>query len=147
MRGTGQPVSTDSDLPLPDQARELLTGLRIGYMSTMRPDGHMSVVPVGVVREGDVLKISTLSNRQKVRNLESDPRITVCVPDPENARHYVEIRGVAELADDVDRAFIDSFAREYMGVDKYPYDPPGATRTTITVRAKRVSMPEVHGSG
>lgn len=107
----------------------------------------MSVVPVGVVREGDVLKISTLSDRQKVHNLEIDPRITVCIPDPENARRYVEIRGVAELADDVDRAYIDSFAREYMGVDKYPYDPPGATRTTITVRAERVSIPKVHGSG
>ena len=140
-------MSSDNGLPLPNRVRELLTGLRIGYISTMRPDGRMSVVPVGVVREGGVLKISTLSDRQKVRNLESDPRITVCIPDPENARRYVEIRGVAELADDDDRAYIDSFAREYMGVDKYPYDPPGATRTTITVRAERVSMPKVHGSG
>ncbi len=139
-------MSADNDVPLPDRARELLTGLRIGYVSTLRPDGHMSVVPVGIVREGDVLKISTLSDRQKVRNLEGDPRITVCIPDPENARRYVEIRGVAELADDIDRAYIDAFAREYMGVDKYPYDPPGATRTTITVRAERVSMPKVQGS-
>ena len=45
------------DLPIPDGAREFLTGLRIGYVSTMRPDGRMSVVPVGVVREGDILKI------------------------------------------------------------------------------------------
>jgi len=140
-------MSSDNGLPLPNRVRELLTGLRIGYISTMRPDGRMSVVPVGVVRDGDVLRISTLSDRQKVRNLESDPRITVCIPDPENPRRYVEIRGVAELADDDDRAYIDSFAREYMGVDKYPYDPPGATRTTITVRAERVSMPKVHGSG
>lgn len=138
-------MSGDDNLPIPDRARDLLTGLRIGYISTMRPDGRMSVVPVGVVREGDVLKISTLSDRQKVRNLERDPRITVCVPDPENARHYVEIRGVAELADDTDRVYIDSFARQYMGIAKYPYDPPGAARTTITVRAKRVSMPKVHG--
>ncbi|BBY37995.1 PPOX class F420-dependent enzyme [Mycobacterium mantenii] len=140
-------MGAENDLPIPERAREFLTGMRIGYISTMRPDGHMSVVPVGIVRDGDVLKISTLSDRQKVRNLERDRRITVCVPDPENPRTYVEIRGVAELADDSDRAYIDSFAREYMGVDKYPYDPPGAARTTITVRASRVSMPKVHGSG
>ncbi|UXA06194.1 PPOX class F420-dependent oxidoreductase [Mycobacterium sp. SMC-2] len=140
-------MSSDNEIPIPEPAQELLTGLRIGYISTMRPDGRMSVVPVGVVREGDVLKISTLSDRQKVRNLERDQRITVCVPDPDNPRRYVEIRGVAELADDANRAYIDSFARQYMGVDKYPYDPPGATRTTITVRAERVSMPKVHGSG
>lgn len=139
-------MNADRGLPIPERARELLSGLQIGYISTMRPDGRMSVVPVGIVREGDVLKISTLSDRQKVRNLEHDPRITVCVSDPANARHYVEIRGVAELADDIDRTYIDAFAREYMGVDKYPYDPPGAARTTITVRAERVSMPKVHGS-
>ena len=72
----------------------------------MRPDGHMSVVPVGVVRDGDVLKISTLSDRQKVRNLKRDPRITVCVADPANPQRYVEVRGIAELADDIDRADI-----------------------------------------
>jgi hypothetical protein len=112
----------------------------------MRPDGRMSVVPVGVVLQGDELKISSLSDRKKVRNLQQDSRITVCVPDPEDGRRYVEIRGLAELADDVDRAYINSFAREYMGVDEYPYDPPGAARTTITVRAEHVSTPKVHGS-
>ena len=140
-------MSADKRVAIPAGAREIFNGMmRVGYMSTMRPDGRMSVVPVGVVLDGDELKISTLSDRKKVRNLEHDSRITVCVPDPDNPRRYVEIRGVAELADDVGREYIDSFARKYMGVDKYQYDPPGAARTTITVRAERVSMPKVHGS-
>lgn len=139
-------MNTGEYISIPERARDLLTGMKIGYMSTVRPDGHLSTVPVGVVREGDVLKISTLSDRQKVRNLEADTRITVCVPDPEDPRRYVEIRGVADLVDDTDRSYIDSFARQYMGVDRYPYDPPGSSRTTITVRARRVSMPKVQGS-
>jgi PPOX class probable F420-dependent enzyme len=138
-------MSGSGPIAIPDRAREILTGLRIGYMATVRPDGRMSVVPVGVILDGDVLRISSLSDRRKVRNLRQDPRITVCVPDPDNLRRYVEIRGVAELADDTDRSYIDWFARNYMGVDKYPYDPPGAARTTITVRAEHVSTPKVHG--
>ncbi|HXY26954.1 MAG TPA: pyridoxamine 5'-phosphate oxidase family protein, partial [Acidimicrobiales bacterium] len=84
--------------------------------------------------------------RQKVRNLERDPRIAVCVPDPDDGRRYVEIRGTAELADDTDRSFVDWMARTYMGRDEYPYEPRDVPRTVITVRPERVSMPKVHGS-
>jgi hypothetical protein len=107
----------------------------------------LSVVPVAVVREGDVLKISTQTRTYKVRNLERDPRITVCVPDPERPTEYVEIRGVAELTDDLDRAFIDWIAREYMGVDEYPHEPRTVRRTIITVRPEYVSTPRIQGSG
>jgi PPOX class probable F420-dependent enzyme len=131
---------------LPERARALLTGMKIGYIATSRPDGRMSVVPVGVVREGDLLKISAPTSTYKVRNLHLDPRITICIPDPEHPTNYVEIRGVAELADDADRQFIDWIAREYMGVDEYPHEARTVQRTVITVRAEHVSMPRVHGS-
>jgi PPOX class probable F420-dependent enzyme len=115
-------------------------------MATARPDGQLSVVPVGIVREGDLLKISTPTRTKKVRNLQRDARITVCIPDPERGAAYVEIRGVAELTDDTDRAFIDWIAREYMGADEYPHEPRTVGRTIITVHAEHVSMPPVHGS-
>lgn len=134
------------NVAIPERALEILKGLRVGYMSSVRPDGHLSVVPVGVVVDGETLKISTQTRRQKVKNLERDPRITVCVPDPEDPRRYVEIRGTAELADDTDRAFIDWVARTYMGRDEYPYEPRDVARTIVTVRPERVSMPTVHGS-
>jgi PPOX class probable F420-dependent enzyme len=135
-----------SDVVLPERARALLTGIRVGYMATQRPDGRMSVVPVGVVRDGDVLKISTPSWTYKVRNLQRDPRITVCIPDPGRPTDYVEVRGVAELADDTDRAFIDWIAREFMHEDAYPHEPRTVRRTVITVHPEHISMPEVHGS-
>jgi PPOX class probable F420-dependent enzyme len=130
----------------PSRALAVLTGLRIGYVATVRPDGRLSVVPVGVVREGEVLKISAPTSTYKVRNLQRDPRITVCVPDPERPTEYVEVRGVAELADDTDRAFIDGIARQYMGVDEYPHEPRSQARTTITVHPEQVSVPQVQGS-
>jgi PPOX class probable F420-dependent enzyme len=128
------------------RALAVLTGLRIGYVATVRPDGRLSVVPVGVVRDGEVLKISAPTSTYKVRNLQRDPRITVCVPDPERPTEYVEIRGLAELADDTDRAFIDGIARQYMNVDEYPHEPRSHPRTVITVHPEQISVPRVQGS-
>jgi len=132
--------------PIPERARSILTGLRVGFVATTRPNGQLSIVPVGVVRDDDVLRISSPTDTFKVRNLRMDPRIAVCVADPQDARHYVEVRGVAELADDVDRAFIDWIAREYMGTKEYPYESRDVARTIITVLPTSVSMPRVHGS-
>ena len=41
--------------------------------------------------------------------------MTVCIPDPDNPTRYVEIRGIAEVAEDVGRSYVNYIAREYMG--------------------------------
>jgi PPOX class probable F420-dependent enzyme len=137
----------DNSVPIPEQVREFMDGsLRIGYMATTRPDGHLSVVPVGVMIHEDELRISSPSATKKIRNLRSNPRISVCVTDPKDPRHYVTIRGTAEITDDTDRAFVDWMARTHMGRDEYPYEPRRVRRVIITIRSDRFVMPKVHGS-
>jgi PPOX class probable F420-dependent enzyme len=131
---------------IPDRAHELLTGLRVGFIGTLRPDGRIAVVPVGIARDGDVLKISSRADTKKIRNLRLDPRITVTVQDPADGRRYVEIRGRAELVEDVDRAYINWIARTFMGAPEYPYEGPDVQRVIIVVHPEHVSMPRVHGS-
>jgi PPOX class probable F420-dependent enzyme len=132
---------------IPDSARSMLKGLPLGYLATVRPDGGMSVVPVGVVLDQDVLRISTPARTFKIRNLERDPRVTVCIPDPDDARQYVQIRGTAELVDDADRSFINWIAREFLGADDYPYEPPRVRRKIIVVHPEHVSMQRAQSSG
>lgn len=139
-------MATEEHRPTLDQAGDILVGLRVGYMSTIRPDGRLSVVPVGVVRDGDTLRISSPAHTYKIRNLERDPRITVCVVHPQDGRRYVEVRGRAEVLDDVDRKFIDWIAREYMGAATYPHEPVTVERKIVVVHPERVSMPRVHGA-
>jgi PPOX class probable F420-dependent enzyme len=133
------------DVRLSERARELLTGMRIGYLSTARRDGHLGVVPVGVVRDGDMVKFSSQAATEKVRSLRSDPRVTLCVPDPADVTRYVEIRGIAEVDDDVDRAFVNWIAREFMGADEYPHESPSVKRVVVTIHPRHVAMPRVHG--
>ena len=84
-----------------------------------------------------------MRSRKKVRNLDADDRVTLCVVQPGNLNRYVEIRGRAVVEPDTDRAFINEIARVYMGVDEYPFDAPGDERVVVTVIPEQVSAPLV----
>jgi PPOX class probable F420-dependent enzyme len=142
-------VATDDaeTISIPQEVLDLFDGrLRIGYVSTARPDGNLSVVPVGVMLQDSKIRISSRTKTNKVRNLKANPHIAVCVTDPEDPRRYAMITGAAELADDVDRVFVDWLARTHMGHDEYPYEGRDVPRTVITIRPERFTMPVVHGS-
>ena len=131
---------------IPATHRDILESRGLSFISTIRPDGLISTHPVSLLWDGEKLRFSSGKSRQKVRNLRSDDRITVCIPDPANALRYLEIRGHAQIEDDPDRRFIDRIAKEFMGVEKYPYDPPGFERVTITIRIAQVSGSAVVGA-
>jgi PPOX class probable F420-dependent enzyme len=128
---------------LPEEADAVLVGKPVAFMTTMRPDGHMSTNPVAVVYDGTHIRVSTVTSRRKYRNLQHDDRVTLCIVDPDNLNRYVEIRGRAVIEADADRSFINGIAKRYMGVDSYPFDRPGDDRVTITVIAEQVSCPRV----
>ena len=128
---------------LPDAARSLFEGRPIAFVTTVRPDGLLSTNPMAVVLDEDQVRLSTVTNRKKVRNLLADDRITICVIQPANPNRYVEIRGRAVIEPDNDRSFIDQIARTYMDADRYPFDRPGEVRVTITVVAEQISCPAI----
>jgi PPOX class probable F420-dependent enzyme len=141
------PDSFPNEKPIPEDVLALFGGaLRIGYLSTIRPDGDVAIVPIGIMVHDGKLRISSPTRTRKVANLGRDPRVSVCITDPEDFRRYVSIRGVAELADDVGREFINWLARTHMGQDEYPYESPRVARTIITIRPTHFVTPVVQGS-
>ncbi len=48
---------------------------------------------------------------------------------------------MARLEDDTDRSFVNRIAKKYLGVDEYPYDPPGAERIVVSIRPEQISTP------
>lgn len=131
--------------PIPEAALRLFGGkLRMGYVATARPDGHLSVVPVAVtIHEGKV-RISSPAETFKIRNLRRDPHIAVCVPDPADGRRYLMIRGLAELTEDSERSFLDWLARTHMGLDAYPREERETGRMVITIRPERFIIGGTH---
>jgi PPOX class probable F420-dependent enzyme len=126
---------------IPESHRDILARHANSYVATVRPDGLLSVHAVSVLYDGsDTVRFSTKATRGKVRNLKADDRLSLCIPDPGNPMRYIELRGRATLAPDPDRAFIDRIAREFMGMDRYPYDNPGDQRVTVTLHIEQVAV-------
>lgn len=59
------------------QARRHLRDAEVLWLSTVRPDGRPHVVPLIAVWLDDALYFSTSEGEQKVKNLTSNPRVTI----------------------------------------------------------------------
>ena len=93
--------------------------------------------------DADHLLINTEIHRQKFKNTQRDPRVTVTVFSAENAYQYVEARGrvVETIGGDEARAHIDTLAKKYMGVDDYP-NPIQSERVIL-----KIAVDKIHKNG
>jgi PPOX class probable F420-dependent enzyme len=91
--------------PIPKSHHDILTNRATGHICTIRPDGRLTVNPVGLMFDGEYVRVSTVKTRMKYKNLVRDPRVAISIPHRNNPNRYVEIRGIAELTDDPDRTF------------------------------------------
>jgi PPOX class probable F420-dependent enzyme len=79
--------------------------------------------------------------RQKVQNLQREPRVALSIVDPANAYRYLEVRGTVErIEPDPDRAFINAMARKYLGQARYPFGKPGDEWAVVVIRPERTTQ-------
>ncbi len=108
-----------------------------GHVATLGPDGSPQSSPVWIDWDGEFLRFSQTTTRQKLQNLRRDGRISVSAIDPDDAYMYVEVRGVVDrVEEDQDKAFINEMAQKYLGTP-YPWDDPDEERVIVYVRPER----------
>lgn len=119
---------------IPESHEDLLSQKGFAHVATIGPDGAPQSNPVWYDWDGEHVRFSQTRTRQKVHNLERDPRFALSILDPENPYRYLEIRGrVVAVEPDTDNAFIDSLAKKYIDQDHYPWHQPGDERVVMKV--------------
>ncbi|WP_416967283.1 PPOX class F420-dependent oxidoreductase [Streptomyces sp. 4F14] len=120
-----------------DSVRALLDGKNFASVATLGADGapHNSVV--WMKRDGDFVLLTSVDNRQKVRNLRRDPRISITVFDLANPYSSVEIRGRAEILPDPEKRLPRDLAHKYLGIDP-PAEKEDEGRVVIRVVPEKV---------
>lgn len=125
---------------IPEDKRDLLESTALAHVATVGPDGEPQNNPVWFGWDGELLSFSQTTGRQKYRNVQREPRVSLSIVDPANPYRYLEIRGRVERIDpDPERAFINSMAKKYMGVEEYPWHRPGDERVVVVVRPERAT--------
>jgi PPOX class probable F420-dependent enzyme len=98
----------------------LSAGTRTGMLGFVAVDGRPLVAPIWFVVDGDDLVFNTGADTAKARAISRDPRVAVCVDDPQPPYSFVQIQGVAALSDELEevRTVATRAGGRYMGAER-----------------------------
>ncbi len=121
------------------RAREILEAPNAAHVAIPRADGSIqSVIVWADLEDGDVT-LNSAVGRAWPANLQRAGRATVTMLADGNAMEWVSVEGTVRSVstEDADE-HIDSLAKKYLGVDRYPYRSPDEQRIKFTLSPTRV---------
>jgi PPOX class probable F420-dependent enzyme len=114
--GKGVPDETNGH-ELHPMVLELARGQNFAALTTLLASGHPQTQVMWVDADDQHLLINTEVHRQKFRNVERDPRVTLMIWDKEDPYRFVEVRGgvVEKVKGPEARKHIDKLSHKYRG--------------------------------
>jgi PPOX class probable F420-dependent enzyme len=96
---------------------ELARGKNFAALTTLLPGGHPQTQVMWVDADEEHLLINTEMHRQKFKNVERDPRVTLTIWDSEDPYRFIEARGevVGIVRGPEAREHIDELSHKYHG--------------------------------
>jgi PPOX class probable F420-dependent enzyme len=122
---------------IPDTHRDLLNA-QVGVLGTIGSSGRPQLSGIWFLAEGDTVKLSLNTARQKLKNLQANPGCSLIIFDPASPYRYLELRGDAEISPDPDYEFAGKVGAKYGGADLRDRDNPGDTRVVVTIIPSRI---------
>jgi PPOX class probable F420-dependent enzyme len=134
-------------VPIDDDVHRLATtGKNLATVVTLMPDGQPQALLTWVDSDGEHLLVNTEPVRQRFRNIERDPRITVLLHSATDPWDWAEVRGrvTATVDGQAARDHIDELSRKYTGADyRNPIGPRG--RVILKITPTKVNTPRSLG--
>jgi PPOX class probable F420-dependent enzyme len=127
-------------MELPPGLLELLGQASPCSFATLMPDGAPHLTQTWVDTDGSHVLVNSVRGFQKIRNIESDPRVALTVFDAKDPSRYYWVRGrVLDVTPDGAVEHIEKLAQRYLGT-AYPwYGGRDQIRLLITIAAEKVS--------
>jgi PPOX class probable F420-dependent enzyme len=126
---------------IPERYMDLFEKKAFANLATVMPDGTPQVTPVWIDYDGNHLLVNSARGRQKDKNMERNPSVSLSIMDPDNPYRYLEVRGrVTEITEEGAEDHIDKMAKKYIDQDKYPWRRPGEVRVLYKIEPQRTSQ-------
>jgi PPOX class probable F420-dependent enzyme len=123
----------------PTEFHDLFEKPTFGHVTTMFPNGlpHTSPVWIGYDEADDRLLVNTERHRQKAKNVERNPAVSVSMLDPDNPYRFLSVSGEVEtITTNGAREHIDELSQRYFG-EPYPQEIV-SERIILRIRPERV---------
>jgi PPOX class probable F420-dependent enzyme len=136
--------------PIPEDHLDLLAKPIHGVLTTMMPDGQPQSSIVWCDYDGECACVNTSRERQKGRNMQANPKVSLLIVDPENTGRFIQIRGDAELVEEGALEHLDAITRQYTSHPQYygyvfPFSKQEhETRIICRIHAKKVTLDAIH---
>ncbi len=125
---------TDS---IPDRYRRLLDVPIYGALGTIRPDDTVQVNPMWFAFDGSLVRFTHTTRRQKFRNLQHNPSMSLSLIDPESPFRYLEVAGhLVDTIADPTAAFYLELQTRY-GFPNGPAPADAADRVILVMSVER----------
>ena len=117
------------------KVQKILQSKALAHLATIGASGEPQSSPMWFLWDGEHIKFTHTSVRQKYQNIKRDPRVAISIADPDNPYIYAEFRGVVErIEEDPTGAFYDTLAVHYGSSGRYRGDP----RVILYVKIDRI---------
>lgn len=105
--------STADDI-VPHRFRRLLELPLYGHLGTIRRGGTVQVNPMWYEFDGEHVRFTHTTYRQKYRNLQHNPSMALSILDPDNPSSYLEVAGrLVDIIPDPEGAFYVRLQNRY----------------------------------
>ncbi|WEG08895.1 PPOX class F420-dependent oxidoreductase [Microbacterium horticulturae] len=132
-------MSDDLHAILPAGRRHLLEEPLFGHLGTIRPDDTVQVNPMWFEFDGEHVRFTHTTKRQKYRNLQHNPSMALSVVDPDEAVRYIEVAGrLIEVVPDPEGAFYVRLQNRYGNPSTTP-PPDKADRVILVMSIERAT--------
>lgn len=132
-------------MPLDEDVTRLATGKNLATVVTLMPSGQPQALLTWVDADDEHVLVNTEPQRQRVKNITRDPRITVLIHG-EDPGDWAEVRGhvVATVGGDEARRHVDELSRKYTGHDYARQVGPDG-RVILKVAPDKINTPRLLG--
>jgi len=137
-------------MPIPESHLDLLTKPIHGVLTTMMPDGQPQSSLVWCDYDGVCARVNTSCERQKGKNMQANPKVSLLIVDPGNTGRFLQIRGEAELVEEGALEHLDQITRQYTTHPQYygyvfPLEKRNhETRIICRIHARKITLDAIH---
>lgn len=135
---------------IPESHLDLLLRPIQGVLTTMMPDGQPQSCLVWCDYDGECARVNTSRERQKGKNMQANPKVTLLIVDPKDTTRYIEVRGDAELIEEGALAHLDEITRQYTCHPAYygyvfPVEKrEQETRVICRIKPRKITLDAIH---
>ncbi|GAB3390342.1 PPOX class F420-dependent oxidoreductase [Humibacter soli] len=103
---------------IPAHLLPMLTEPNFGFLGTVRPDDTVQVNPMWFEFDGENIRFTHTTKRQKFRNLQRNPAMSLAVVRDADFYRYLELRGrLVDVIPDPEGEFYVRLGRRYGDAD------------------------------